>query len=182
MASSAYGQRDIGITGEGMLDGQADNQHWWPWAGKTRFGWQPGMPTGDADAALLAQLADEGAPVISGLRTTNTPNWQVNPVLCTNVTVENVTADSLGPNNEGCDPESCGHVVIRNATFNTGDDCVAVKAGKNADGRRVNVPSQNIVIQDCEFLQGHDAVTIRSEMTGGVRHLFAPIPGSTASR
>ncbi|WP_433170307.1 glycoside hydrolase family 28 protein [Actinoallomurus sp. CA-150999] len=194
----AYDKHDIAITGEGTLDGQADNQHWWPWAGKTQFGWQPGMPTSSADSDLLASMADQGVPVskrvfgsghylrpqfiqpyrcknvlISGITLHNTPNWQLNPVLCTNVIVENVTAGSLGPNNDGCDPESCDHVVISGCTFETGDDCIAVKAGKNADGRRVNTPCQNIVIQNCEFLAGHGAITIGSEMTGGVRNLYA---------
>jgi polygalacturonase len=194
----AYGKHDIALTGEGTLDGQASNQYWWPWAGKTQFGWQPGMPTGAADGTLLGSQADQGVPVaqrvygdghylrpqfiqpyrcdrvlISGVTLHNTPNWQMNPVLCGNVTVENVTASSLGPNNDGCDPESCDHVVIQGCTFETGDDCIAVKAGKNADGRRVDRPSQNIVIQDCEFLAGHGAITIGSEMTGGVRNVYA---------
>jgi polygalacturonase len=194
----AHDKHDIAITGQGTLDGQASNQYWWPWAGKTQFGWQPGMPTGTADGTLLASLADQGVPVaervfgdghylrpqfiqpyrchnvlISGVPLHNTPNWQMNPVLCTNVTVENVTASSLGPNNDGCDPECCDRVLIAGCTFETGDDCIAVKSGKNADGRRVGVPSQNIVIQNCEFLAGHGAITIGSEMSGGVRNLFA---------
>ena len=194
----AYGQHDIAVTGEGTLDGQASDQYWWPWTGNSSYGWVPGDPTGAADATLLAQMAADGVPVsqrvfgaghylrpqfiqpyrcqnvlISGITTTNTPNWQMNPVLCTNVTVENVTASSLGPNNDGCDPECCDYVVITGCTFNAGDDCIAVKAGKDADGRRVNVPCQNIVIQNCEFLAGHGMVTIGSEMTGGVRYLFA---------
>jgi polygalacturonase len=194
----AHGEHDIAVTGDGTLDGQADDGHWWPWAGKTEFGWQPGDPTGDADAAALEQMATDGVPVaqrvfgaghylrpqflqpygcdrvlISGVTTTNTPNWQLNPVLCTNVTIENTTADSLGPNNDGCDPECCDHVVIDGVTFNTGDDCIAVKAGKDADGRRIDVPCQNIVIRGCDFRAGHGAVTIGSEMTGGVRNLFA---------
>lgn len=193
----AFGKHDIAVTGDGVLDGQADNEHWWPWAGKAQFGWQPGMPTGAADGALLADLADRGVPVpervfgaghylrpqfiqpyrcqrvlISGITLHNTPNWQLNPVLCTDVTVEGVTASSLGPNNDGCDPESCDRVVIRDCVFETGDDCIAVKAGKNADGRRVDRPCQHVVVQDCVFLAGHGAITIGSEMSGGVRQLY----------
>ena len=55
------------------------------------------------------------------------------------------TIDSHGPNNDGCDPESCRDVLIEGCTFDTGDDCIAIKSGRNADGRRVNVPSENIV-------------------------------------
>jgi len=72
----------------------------------------------------------------------------------------------------GCDPESCDGVVIEHVTFDTGDDCIAVKAGRDADGRRVNVPSQNVVVQNCDFANGHGGITIGSEMTGGVRNVY----------
>ena len=58
-------------------------------------------------------------------------------------------------------------------TFNTGDDCIAIKSGRDADGRRVNVPSQNVVIQNCNFANGHGGITIGSEMTGGVKNVYA---------
>ncbi|MFL6053583.1 MAG: glycoside hydrolase family 28 protein, partial [Actinoallomurus sp.] len=101
------------------------------------------------------------------------PMWEIHPVLCTNVTVRGVTISSHGPNNDGCDPESCTDVVITGSTFDTGDDCIAIKSGRNADGRRVNVPSRNILVQDCEFRDGHGGVTIGSEMSGGVTQVFA---------
>ena len=64
-------------------------------------------------------------------------------------------------------------VVIRDCTFDTGDDCIAIKAGKNADGRRVHTPSEDIVIEDCRMRDGHGGVTMGSEMTGGIRNVFA---------
>jgi len=194
----AYEKHDIAITGEGVIDGQASNTAWWPYAGKASFGWKKGMPTSDADSAALDAMVESGVPVkdrvfgaghymrpiliqpyrcdrvlISGVTTHRTPNWQLNPVLCTDVTVKNVTTSSHGPNNDGCDPESCNRVLISGCTFDTGDDCIAIKAGKNADGRRINVPCQNVVIEQCEFFDGHGAITIGSEMTGGVRHVYA---------
>jgi polygalacturonase len=194
----ALDQENIGVTGEGTLDGQADNSHWWPWKGKTEFGWQPGMPSQSADDTLSQKLADDGVPVtdrvfgaghylrpnfiqpyrchnvvISGVTILRSPMWEIHPVLSDNVTVHGVTVNSHGPNNDGCDPESCRYVVIEGCTFDTGDDCIAIKAGKNADGRRVNVPSEDIVIRDCTFADGHGGVTIGSEMTGGVRNVFA---------
>jgi polygalacturonase len=84
-----------------------------------------------------------------------------------------VTVDSHGPNNDGCDPECCRDVVIEGCSFSTGDDCVALKSGRNADGRRVGVPCENVVIRDCDFADGHGGVTIGSEMSGGVREVFA---------
>jgi polygalacturonase len=63
--------------------------------------------------------------------------------------------------------------VITGCSFNTGDDCIAIKSGRNTDGRRVNVPCRNIVIQRCTFANGHGGVTIGSEMTGGVSQVYA---------
>jgi polygalacturonase len=182
----AFEQQNIGITGQGTIDGQADANHWWSW--KTK---------GSADVAVLEQMANEGVPVeqrifgdghfiipsfiqpyrcqnvlIQGVTLLRSPNWQLHPVLCNNVIIDGVSPNSLGPNNDGCDPESCNGVLIQNCTFNTGDDCIAIKAGRDADGRRVNVPCQNIFITHCTFQAGHGAVTIGSEMTGGVQHVF----------
>jgi polygalacturonase len=80
---------------------------------------------------------------------------------------------SLGPNNDGCDPECCKNVLIKNCDFSTGDDCIAIKSGRNNDGRRVNVPSENIVIQDCRMNDGHGGVVIGSEVSGSVRNVYA---------
>jgi polygalacturonase len=63
--------------------------------------------------------------------------------------------------------------VITGCSFNTGDDCIAIKSGRNTDGRRVNVPCRNIVIQRSAFANGHGGVTIGSEMTGGVYQVYA---------
>jgi polygalacturonase len=89
------------------------------------------------------------------------------------VTIQKVTVTSHGPNNDGCDPESCKNVLIKDCYFNTGDDCIAIKSGRNADGRRINVPSENIIIQGCTMADGHGGVVIGSEISGGVRNVFA---------
>jgi len=194
----AYGATDIAVTGRGTLDGQASNTAWWPWKGLPEYGWTPGQPTQDADWARLQALADAGTPVrervfgaghylrpnfiqpyrctrvlVEGVTIIGSPMWEIHPVLSTYVRVSDVTVVSHGPNNDGCDPESCTDVLISGATFDTGDDCVAVKAGRNADGRRVHAPSRDIVIEDCLFRDGHGGVTIGSEMTGGVSAVFA---------
>jgi polygalacturonase len=117
--------------------------------------------------------------LIEGVTLKNSPMWQVHPVLCSNVTVHGMTITGASanresaPNTDGCDPESCTDVLIKDCHFNTGDDCIAIKAGRNADGRRVNVPSQNIIIQGCRMQDGHGGVTIGSEISGGVRNVFA---------
>jgi polygalacturonase len=117
--------------------------------------------------------------LLEGVTLKNSPMWQVHPVLCTNVTVRKMTITGASPNREsapntdGCDPESCTDVLIKDCHFNTGDDCIAIKAGRNADGRRVHAPSQNIVIQGCHMQDGHGGVTIGSEISGGVNNVFA---------
>jgi polygalacturonase len=94
-------------------------------------------------------------------------------VLCRNVIVRDVQISSHGPNNDGCDPESSRDVLIERCMFDTGDDCIAIKSGRNADGRRIIVPSEDIIVRDCEMRDGHGGVTIGSEISGGVRHVYA---------
>ncbi|MGH3166137.1 MAG: glycoside hydrolase family 28 protein [Trebonia sp.] len=183
----SYGQRNVAVTGQGTLNGQADNSNWWSWKN---------LENNDFD--LLEQMADDNVPVsqrvfgaghflppqmiqpfltdtvlLSGVTVINSPFWHLNPNLCTNVTIDGLSISSSGPNTDGCDPESCDGVVVQNVTYNTGDDCMAIKAGRDADGRRVNVPCQNVVVQNCNFADGHGGITIGSEMTGGVRNVYA---------
>ncbi|MDB4914793.1 MAG: glycoside hydrolase family 28 [Gemmatimonadetes bacterium] len=192
----AFEASDIAITGEGTLDGNADARNWWLWKGGNNR--KPGDPDPRPAHDRLLRMAEDGVPVaqrvfgegdfvrpnfiqpyrcknvlIEGVTIRNSPMWEINPVLCTNVTVRHVDIDSHGPNNDGCDPESCRDVLIEHCTFNTGDDCIAIKSGRNADGRRINVPSENIIIRDCTMKDGHGGVTIGSEISGGVRYVFA---------
>ena len=194
----AFEEENIAITGSGTLDGQGDNTHWWPWSGAARRGWQPGMPSGRDNQEALYRMADEGVPVaqrvfkqglylrphfvqpyrcrnvlIDSVTIVNSPFWVIAPDLCENVTVSNVKVISHGPNNDGCDPESCRDVLISNCYFDTGDDCIAIKSGRNADGRRVAVPSENIIIRNCRMKDGHGGVVIGSEISGGIRNVFA---------
>jgi polygalacturonase len=194
----AFEQENVAVTGEGTLDGQASATYWWPWKGKKDFGWKDGDPKQDAARTKLFQMAEDNVPpaqrvfgtgsflrpsfiqpyrcrniLVSGITIRNSPMWEIHPVLCQNVTVSGVTIDTLGPNNDGCDPESCRDVLIENTSFNTGDDCIAIKSGRNADGRRIAVPSENIIIRGCRMQDGHGGVTVGSEISGGARYIFA---------
>ena len=201
----AFGQQNIAITGEGIIDGQADCDHWWPWKGRTGCGWKKGDPEQSKARKLLYEMVEKGTPVnqrvfgegsylrpnfiqpyrcnnvlIEGVTLRHSPMWQLHPVLCTNVTIRQVriereagATEQTGPNADGCDPESCRDVLIKDCTFATGDDCIAIKAGRNNDGRRVAVPSENIVIQGCRMKDGHGGITIGSEISAGVRNVFA---------
>jgi unsaturated rhamnogalacturonyl hydrolase len=99
--------------------------------------------------------------------------WEMNPVQCVNVIARNVRVDSpKGPNNDGFDPESCRDVLVENCTFTTGDDCIAIKSGRNRDGRRVGAPMENMIVRGCTMTDGHAGVAIGSEVSGDVRNIF----------
>ena len=196
----AFEQTNIAVTGGGTLDGQANRTTWWPWKGNnfSSVDWGvPGVPTQTAARDQLMQDMENNVPVaqrqyadgsylrpvfmqpylctnvlIEGITITNAPFWLLNPVRCENVTIDGVTFASMGPNSDGCDPESCKNVVIKNCQFETGDDCIAIKSGRNADGRRLNIPSENILISNCKMRHGHGGVVIGSEISGGVRNVF----------
>jgi polygalacturonase len=190
----AFEAQNLAITGRGTLDGQADETHWWHWR-------RPGPGTQGRDRAArnrLIEMQAKGVPVarrvfgeqdylrpnfvqpyrsrnilIDGVTIVNSPMWEIHPVLCESVTVRSVTVRSHGPNNDGCNPESCRNVLIEGCTFDTGDDCIALKSGRNDDGRRLNVPVQDVVIRNCTMKDGHGGVVIGSEISGGARNIFA---------
>ena len=108
---------------------------------------------------------------LEGFTLKNSPFWCIHPVYCDSVTVRGVTIDSHFPNNDGCDPESSSNVLIEDCLFRTGDDAVAIKAGRDADGWRVGRPSENITIRNCRFFSECNGLCIGSEMSGGVRNV-----------
>ena len=101
------------------------------------------------------------------------PFWVIHPLKSTDVIVRRVHINNDGPNGDGCDPESCDRVLIEDCFFNTGDDCIAIKSGRNTDGRLRAMPSQNIIIRRCEMKNGHGGVVVGSEISGGLRNVFA---------
>lgn len=192
----AAGATNVAITGSGVLDGSSTWETWWAWCNKADKS-RAGPVQQKADRDRLVDMVAAGTPpeqrvfgeghylrpnfiqpyrctnvLIEGVTLVNSPMWEVHPVLCTNVTVRKVTAKTLGPNNDGCNPECCRDVLIEDCLFETGDDCIAIKSGRNDDGRRIGVPSENIVIRRCSFKDGHGGVTLGSEIAGGVRNVF----------
>lgn len=194
----AYEQENIAITGNGILDGNASNEHWWYWKGSKDYGWQEGMgrqhPARDSLHKLNHMKTDPRTRIfgkgdylrpnfiqpyncknvlISDVKMINSPMWNINPVLCENVIVEKVKIISHGPNNDGCDPESCKNVLIKDCYFDTGDDCIAIKSGRDEDGRTINRPAENHIIENCIMKEGHGGVVIGSEISGGARNIYA---------
>jgi polygalacturonase len=195
----AFQKKNIAITGKGILNGQADISNWWPWCSKDEYGWKAGMPSqkdkGNRER-LITSAAENIAPenrifgsgfylrpsfietnrceniLIQGVKIINAPFWVIHPFLSTSITVDGVTVESHGPNNDGCDPEYSKNVMIKNCTFNTGDDCIAIKSGRDADGRRIAVKSENIIVRNCNMIDGHGGVVMGSETSGGVSNVF----------
>ncbi len=180
----AWEQTGIAVTGLGVLDGQADRTHWWDW--KARDSSRALVAMGEKDVPVAERVFGEGQflrpnffqpyrsanILIEGVSIRNSPMWELNPVLCHNVTVRGVKISSHGPNNDGCDPESSRDVLVEQCVFDTGDDCIAIKSGRNRDGRRINVPAENIVVRDCTMKDGHGGVSLGSEGSGGIRNIF----------
>jgi polygalacturonase len=110
--------------------------------------------------------------LIEGVTLRRAPFWHIHPVLCTNVTVRGIDMQSHGPNTDGCNPESTRLMLIENCLFDTGDDCIAVDSGRNAEGRRIGVPAADIVVRNCRMKEGHGGLVIGSVISGGARNIF----------
>lgn len=194
----AYGEKNIAITGNGIIDGNADNNNWWNWNGSKSYGWKEGMPKQTPARAKLHELMKQQVDaktrifgdghylrpnmlqpyhcenvLIADVKMVNSPMWFINPVLCENVIVRKVKIASHGPNNDGCDPESCKNVLIQDCFFDTGDDCIAIKSGRDEDGRNIGRPAENHIIEGCEMKDGHGGVVIGSEIAGGAKNIYA---------
>jgi polygalacturonase len=176
----AFGEESVALTGRGTLDASATAE------------WNRG-----GDRELLESLVARGVPpeerrvagrlrvafvephasrrvLISGVRLLGTRFWQLHPTLCTDVTIEGVTTTAAPfAGTDGCDPESCDQVVIRSSTLAAGDDNIALKSGRDDDGRRVNVPCQNVVILNCQGEGPYAFLACGSEQTGGIQHVYA---------
>lgn len=193
----AYQQENIAITGQGVLDGQASMDNWWAWKlPKTATDSTQREP--NSNPRLLKMMA-EGVSVkerifgegfylrpsfiqpydsknilIEGVTIRRPPMWMIHPVLSENITIRHVKLFSPdAPNGDGCDPEACKNVLIEGSEFNTGDDCIAIKSGRNRDGYDLGRPTENVIIRNCKMKDGHGGVVMGSEISGGVRNVYA---------
>jgi polygalacturonase len=107
---------------------------------------------------------------ISGMQIRRPGYWTVHPCFSNNVRVESNSIITYGSNTDGCDPDSTWNVYIAHNTFSTGDDCIAIKAGRDLSGRQVNISTQNVLAEQNSFLKGH-GVSIGSETSGWIRNI-----------
>jgi polygalacturonase len=176
----AHGETSVAVTGEGTLDASHTVE------------WNRGS---DREGVLESLVARGVAPrarfvagrlrtsfvqpyrcsrvLIQGVLLRGAQFWQVHPVLCSTVAIDGVTTSVGGPNTDGCDPESCTDVVVRGCTLASGDDNIALKSGRDEDGRRVGVPCRNVVVLNCQVEGRFGFICCGSEQSGGIHDVYA---------
>ena len=212
---SAKGERNIAITGSGIIDGAGEA--WRPvkkgkltageWEKLVRSGgvlddkketWypteralkgskmdQPGVVAAGFTEAKAEEIKEFLRPnmislreceqvLLEGVTFQNSPAWNIHPLLCKHLTVDNITVKNpwFAQNGDGIDIESCEYVSVTNSRFDVGDDGICLKSGKDAEGRKRGRPSAHIMIDNCVVFHGHGGVVVGSEMSGGVHDLF----------
>ena len=103
----------------------------------------------------------------------NSPCWNIHPLMCKNVIINNVTVRNpwYSQNGDGLDVDSCENVLVVNSSFDVGDDAICIKSGKDEDGRRRARPCRNLIVDNCIVFHGHGGFVVGSEMSGGVQNI-----------
>lgn len=163
-----------------------DGNYWFPSKGSLKGNDMSDMnvPQGDLSDEEWKSVKDFLRPVmvsfiecenvlLEGVLFENSPSWNIHPLMCKNVIVDNVFVRNPGysQNGDGLDLESCQNSIIVNSTFDVGDDAICIKSGKDEDGRRRGMPTENVIIDNCKVFQGHGGFVVGSEMSGGVRNI-----------
>ena len=193
----AYQKKNIAITGKGTLNGQAENT-WSTWVdkasqedlkrvpGSVKGEWEKVVRDMNNDNVPLSKrrfnrsgnlrtafllFYDSENILLEGVNIIDSPFWVNHFYMSKNITVRNMTMNSLNKNNDGIDIESSQDVYIHNVDFATGDDCISIKSGRDLEGLQKMIPSKNIVVQNVRFL-ADDTIALGSEASGGVRNVF----------
>ncbi len=145
----------------------------------------PGQIKEDRDAAYYESIKDFLRPnlllltsckniLLEGVTFQNSPAWCLHPLMCENLTVRNVFVKNpwYAQNGDGIDAESCKNVLIENSVFDVGDDALCMKSGRDAEGRKRNMPIENVIIRGCTVYAAHGGFVIGSEMSGGARNIY----------
>lgn len=111
---------------------------------------------------------------LKGVTFQNSPAWNIHPLMCENVLIEDVLVrnPAYAQNGDGLDLESCKNALVVNSTFDVGDDGICLKSGKDADGRKRGIPCENVIISGCTVFKGHGGFVVGSEMSGGVKNIM----------
>jgi len=188
---SGTGLKNIAITGRGIFDGNGD--FWRPlkkykvtddqWknittaqAGdesKNGTMWTPSGDRGYTRPNFLFLDRCEKI-MLEDVTFKNSPAWNLHPLMCTDITLDNVKVLSpeYAQNSDGLDLESCKNVIVKDCTFDVGDDGICIKSGRDEEGRKRGMPTENVIVERCTVYGGHGGFVIGSEMSGGARNIY----------
>lgn len=112
--------------------------------------------------------------LLEGVLFENSPAWNLHPIMCENVIIDGVFVRNPGysQNGDGMDIESCKNVIIVNSYIDAGDDAICIKSGRDEEGRRRGMPTENVLVDNCTVFQGHGGFVVGSEMSGGVKNVW----------
>ncbi|QJD80183.1 glycoside hydrolase family 28 protein [Spirosoma rhododendri] len=112
--------------------------------------------------------------LLTGVTFQNSPAWCLHPLLCEQVTLRGLTVRNpwYAQNGDGLDLESCRNSLIDDCTFDVGDDGICLKSGRDEEGRKRGVPTENVLVSNCRVYHAHGGFVIGSEMSGGVRNVL----------
>ncbi len=112
--------------------------------------------------------------LLEGVTFQNSPAWCLHPLMSDNITIRNITAKNpwYAQNGDGIDLESCSNVIIENSVFDVGDDGICIKSGRDEEGRKRAMPTQNVIVRNCTVYHAHGGFVIGSEMSGGARNIY----------
>jgi polygalacturonase len=162
----AKGCHDILISGSGVFDGRGDP--WWVIERRVKTAARArGLPDAEIGRPRMMILDGCQRVRIEGVTLANSPMFHLVPTRCEDVTIDGIKilAPANSPNTDGIDPTVCRRVLIARCTVDTGDDCIAIKAGAKGFG-----PDEDILVTDCTFLHGHGC-SIGSDTDAGVRRM-----------
>lgn len=177
---NVYRQDQASIIGEGTIDG--DGKVFWDqyWALRKDYAPRGLRWAADYDARrprLVQVFGASGVKVGGGLRLRRSGFWTVHVCYSEDVTVDGVTIDNNeeghGPSTDGIDIDSSRKVLVANADISVNDDAVVLKAGRDADGLRVNRPTEDVVIRDVKVRFSKGGIVFGSETSGGFRNIEA---------
>ncbi len=109
---------------------------------------------------------------LEGFSIINSPFWTIHMYLSKNILLRKLNVYAHGHNNDGFDPEMSQNILVEDCQFDQGDDAIAIKSGRNQEGWRIQVPTKNLVIQNCTVKNGHQLIAIGSELSGGIENVY----------
>ncbi|PRY10912.1 polygalacturonase [Pontibacter ummariensis] len=122
---------------------------------------------------VMVSLVECNKVLLDGPTFQNSPAWNLHPLMSENVILRNLNVRNpwYSQNGDGLDLESCKNALIYDNTFDVGDDAICIKSGKNEDGRRRGMPTENVIIKNNTVYHGHGGFVVGSEMSGGVKNV-----------